>query len=81
MTLLRRDHLDRPHPQRFATLRNDRELVLARHREAVEQGAISYTDPATGYRVFTAAHLAAQGSCCDNGCRHCPYIGAGSDPD
>ena len=23
--------------------------------------------------VFTAAYLRKRGSCCGNGCRHCPY--------
>jgi len=25
------------------------------------------------YRVFTAAHHLRRGSCCGNGCRHCPF--------
>jgi hypothetical protein len=50
--------------------------VLELHREAIQVGCATYTDPTTGYRVFTAAHLADVGTCCDNGCRHCPYIGA-----
>jgi hypothetical protein len=24
--------------------------------------------------VLTAAELAARGTCCDSGCRHCPYV-------
>lgn len=32
-----------------------------------------YTDPETGFLVFTAHYLAARGFCCDSGCRHCPY--------
>jgi hypothetical protein len=24
--------------------------------------------------VLTAAELAARGSCCESGCRHCPYV-------
>lgn len=43
------------------------------HRRAVQQGLHRYTDPSTGYSVMTElAHL-ARGSCCGNGCRHCPY--------
>ena len=45
----------------------------AAHDEAVRAGADGYTDPDTGYFVFTAAFLAARGTCCDSGCRHCPY--------
>ena len=26
-----------------------------------------------GYRVFTEEYHARRGSCCGNGCRHCPY--------
>ena len=32
-----------------------------------------YPDPATGYMVLTAEFLAARGTCCGSGCRHCPY--------
>ncbi len=28
-----------------------------------------------GRFVFTAAFLLRRGTCCDNGCRHCPYQG------
>ena len=31
-------------------------------------------DPATGLWVFTAAYLWDRGTCCDSGCRHCPYL-------
>ncbi len=27
-----------------------------------------------GLLVFTASYLARRGSCCGNGCRHCPYV-------
>ncbi|MGV0035202.1 MAG: DUF5522 domain-containing protein [Candidatus Azotimanducaceae bacterium WSBS_2022_MAG_OTU7] len=37
----------------------------------------SYTDPVTGYRVFTEQALLERGSCCGCGCRHCPYQHAG----
>jgi hypothetical protein len=39
----------------------------------VAAGEPGYTDPETGYFVFTAATLLANGSCCESGCRHCPY--------
>jgi Family of unknown function (DUF5522) len=51
-----------------------RDAILAAHREAVEAGEPGYDDPATGLFVFTAAYLAERGTCCDTGCRHCPYI-------
>lgn len=47
--------------------------VHALHRLACEQGADTYSDPATGYRVFTERALLRQGDCCGNACRHCPY--------
>jgi hypothetical protein len=50
--------------------------VLAAHAAAVAAGAPRYCDPITGYGVFTAAALAERGTCCDTGCRHCPYVGA-----
>jgi hypothetical protein len=40
----------------------------------VEAGDPLYVDPATGFHVLTAATLLARGTCCDTGCRHCPYV-------
>eukprot|EP01065_Artemidia_motanka_P010312 TRINITY_DN15452_c0_g1_i1.p2 TRINITY_DN15452_c0_g1~~TRINITY_DN15452_c0_g1_i1.p2 ORF type:complete len:331 (+),score=93.79 TRINITY_DN15452_c0_g1_i1:61-993(+) len=43
------------------------------HRVACNAGEETYTDPATGFTVFTrVAHL-RRGHCCGSGCRHCPY--------
>jgi len=64
-----------PHPSRLDPRRPDYAEILARHRRSAEAGAAAYRDPATGSFVMTAAYLAARGSCCDNGCRHCPYVG------
>ena len=47
--------------------------IQRRHDAAVDAGAQTYTDPATGYQVFTAAYLLDRGYCCGSGCRHCPY--------
>lgn len=52
-----------------------RDLILALHAKATARGWTSYRDPDSGYRVFTAAYHLARGSCCDTGCRHCPYLG------
>jgi hypothetical protein len=52
----------------------NRDEVLAAHRAALAAGAAGYTDPATGLFVFTAGYLADRGTCCDTGCRHCPYV-------
>ena len=43
------------------------------HDRAVAAGEATYLDPATGCSVFTSAYLRARGTCCDSGCRHCPY--------
>ena len=47
--------------------------ATAAHEQALRDGADGYADPATGLFVFTAAYLAARGTCCDSQCRHCPY--------
>jgi hypothetical protein len=63
-----------PHPSRLDPRHPRRAEILAAHAEAVAAGRDGYLDPGTGYFVFTAAHLANTGSCCDSGCRHCPFI-------
>jgi len=45
----------------------------AAHDAAVAAGDPGYLDPETGLFVLTAAYLRDRGSCCGNGCRHCPY--------
>ncbi len=44
-----------------------------RHDAACAAGEATYTDPHSGYRVFTRVGLLARGTCCGAGCRHCPY--------
>ena len=51
------------------------------HRKACSRGQLAYTDPQTGYRVFTAVALERRGDCCGCGCRHCPYGHLEVDPD
>jgi hypothetical protein len=65
-----------PHARRLAANHPRRAEILAAHTAAVAAGDDTYIDPETGYAVFTAAYLAERGTCCDNGCRHCPYVGA-----
>lgn len=36
------------------------------------EGEDFYFDPG-GFLVLTAAYHLERGSCCGNGCRHCPY--------
>ena len=43
-----------------------------RHDAAVNAGEAGYLDAATGLFVLTSAYLAERGSCCEQGCRHCP---------
>ena len=69
-----RDRLLEPHPDRLPPSHPRRAEILAAHREALESGRPTYLDPATHYQVFTAAYLLARGTCCDTGCRHCPYL-------
>ncbi|MFK7929418.1 MAG: DUF5522 domain-containing protein [Myxococcota bacterium] len=47
--------------------------VDALHLVAVAAGRDTYTDPKTGYDVFTALSHERRGSCCGCGCRHCPF--------
>jgi hypothetical protein len=51
-----------------------RKEILANHDAAMASGRPGYPDPVTGLFVLTAAWLAERGTCCGNGCRHCPYV-------
>ncbi|MEI7754075.1 MAG: DUF5522 domain-containing protein [Actinomycetota bacterium] len=46
---------------------------MSRHARAVEAGTPTYRDPVSGFAVFTAVFLSRRGTCCDSGCRHCPF--------
>ncbi len=72
----RPDALERPHPDRFDPARSDYDACLEAHRAAVAAGSAGYLDPTTRLFVITAATHLDRGSCCDRGCRHCPWIGA-----
>jgi len=65
---------DEPHPDRLAADDPDRDAIVVAHRAARESGETGYIDPATGLLVMTSAYLAGRGSCCHQGCRHCPYV-------
>ncbi|MGD9752959.1 MAG: DUF5522 domain-containing protein [Acidimicrobiia bacterium] len=73
---LRTGWLERPDPARFPPDTVWYGATLAAHDTAVARGDAGYLDPRTGLFVLTAAELAARGTCCDSGCRHCPYVGA-----
>ena len=65
--------LTTPATSRLAADHPGRADILAAHADALARHAPAYTDPASGLFVLTSAWLAARGTCCDNGCRHCPY--------
>jgi iron complex transport system substrate-binding protein len=52
---------------------NEATLIQRLHAEACAKHLDTYTDPATGYAVFTADFLKRREACCGTGCRHCPY--------
>jgi len=49
--------------------------AAAAHRAAEDDGRDGYVDPTTGLFVMTARYLRERGSCCQQGCRHCPFPG------
>lgn len=69
-----RDRRTEPHPDRLSPSHPRYAEIVAVHTAALDTGEPAYVDPVTGYQVFTADELAARGTCCDSGCRHCPYI-------
>jgi hypothetical protein len=66
--------LNEPHPLRLPPEHPRRAEILARHGQAVATGQAGYSDPDTGLFVLTARFLADRGTCCERGCRHCPYL-------
>ena len=66
--------LDNPHPDRLPPSHPLYAEILRRHAAALEAGEAGYIDPATGLFVLTAGFLADRETCCDKGCRHCPYV-------
>lgn len=66
--------LTTPATSRLALDAPHRGEILAAHEAALARDAAGYTDPASGLFVLTAAWLANRGTCCENGCRHCPYV-------
>ena len=54
---------------------DDAAQILARVREEVvaPSGSSDFYQDESGRIVFTAAYHLKRGSCCGNGCRHCPY--------
>jgi hypothetical protein len=50
-----------------------RQAILAVHEAARAAGEPGDCDPDTLFE-FTAAYLFERGLCCEQGCRHCPYV-------
>jgi hypothetical protein len=66
--------LSEPHLSRLSSAEPHYDEILAAHSAALDRGRMFYVDPASGFSVLTAGYLAARGTCCQNGCRHCPYL-------
>jgi hypothetical protein len=71
---LRANGIEVPLPRRYGPGHRTYEQGMAAHRLAVAQNLPAYRDPVTGFAVFTAVFLASRGTCCDSGCRHCPFV-------
>jgi hypothetical protein len=48
--------------------------IIKVHDDTLAAGSAGYLDPRTGLFVLSAGFLAARGTCCGRGCRHCPYV-------
>jgi len=57
---------------RFARKLDDTGAVLAEAKRVTALNSDSYLDE-RGHVVFTARYHLKRGTCCANGCRHCPY--------
>ena len=68
------DLLVDPAPSRLDPDDPHYDLILLHHRRAMSAGEPLYPDPVTGLWVMTAAGLWERGTCCDSGCRHCPWV-------
>ncbi len=67
--------LTQPDPSRLPESHPAYDEILAEHEAAMAAGEAGYVDPVTGYFVMTAQTHVQRGFCCENGCRHCPYVG------
>ncbi len=66
--------LTTPHPDRLPAGTPLRQAILAAHRRALDADEAGYLDPGSGLFVLTAAAHVQRGTCCERGCRHCPYL-------
>lgn len=63
-----------PHPDRLDPHRADYIAIMDAHHRALLAGEPGYIDPASGLFVQTARTLSDRGYCCEQGCRHCPFV-------
>ena len=68
-----RDRIHQPDVSRLSPEDPHYHDIIAAHEAALAAGEAGYLDPTSGLFVFTAASLSER-PCCDNGCRHCPYV-------
>lgn len=73
--MIRPDAFDTPHPTRLDPGHPRYREIIDAHRRAQDRGDAGYLDPDTGLFVMTARYLVDRGYCCEQGCRHCPYVG------
>ncbi|HVA60116.1 MAG TPA: DUF5522 domain-containing protein [Mycobacteriales bacterium] len=66
--------LDQPHPSRLDPADPQFQQILEAHAAALASGSPGYLDPVSGLFVLTAVYLRDRGTCCERGCRHCPYL-------
>ena len=62
-----------PRADRLDPGRPDFVAVMDAHHAPLLVGEAGYIDPSSGLFALTARTLADRGSCCESGCRHCPY--------
>ncbi len=66
--------LTEPHTSRLDPSLPNYRQTLRVHELALQSGQPGYIDPQSGLYVMTAQYLLDRGFCCDNGCRHCPFV-------
>lgn len=66
--------LTQPHPERLSPDHPRYGEIVAAHAAAMAARQAGYLDPDSGLFVQCASTLAARGTCCSQGCRHCPYL-------
>ena len=63
-----------PHPDPLAADRPDYIDIMEAHHRALLDGDAGYLDPTSGLFVLTSRTLWNRSSCCQQGCRHCPFL-------